>query len=133
MPRDIIPHTDDLREAIATAQPTPRQARRALADALITALRERPQDFSHDREIRPYTLIDRASGQEWWVANGMLSFDLWGAAGCSCRHLTLGTWNTIRAWRAYKQWRRSRLPVEPPQVHEAQRLERANHTARNQG
>jgi hypothetical protein len=97
------------------AQPTNRQARTVLTDALIVALRERPQDFSltyHPDGNGPYTLKDSRTNQRWWIANGYWFFKLYEAPNMPCEE-RLGGWNRTRAYWAYLKWRWKYGNIQP--------------------
>ena len=75
--------------------------RNVLVDGLIEGLRKRPRDFMVDQ----FRLIDRETGQTWWIANGFWFFKFAGH-DLSHTHYNLGGLNKLRGWRAYQVWLR---------------------------
>ncbi len=109
---------------------SPRQAGRMLANALVTALKERPQDFwfatpDHD----PMRVRDRATGQVWDFTTGSLAY----SDRCSCRNvggtLSVGLWTWLRVKWHIAGWLADHHPPHPA-AEEAVKLERANQAAR---
>lgn len=74
------------------------------ADAFVTAITERPNDFGYDQGR--FCLVDRKTGQEWWVASGSMFFAPYpGRTGFSFwQFLTNGGSERRRCWRAYQRW-----------------------------
>lgn len=113
---------DNLRPAPTTRA----DAQRMLIDQLIIGLRERPQDFSASH----YHLSDKATGMEWWIANGQSHFALASVAGCGCRNLTPSNVDQERGWKAFQGWQNTPTgAAEAPETHEAIRLWKANQKA----
>lgn len=113
------------------ACPDPKSRREVhafLVSEFIVALQERPNDFTLGR----HTLTDKATGMEWWIANGAEHFSLYGVSGCGCQNVRSDfAEDGVRAWAAFETWRDGAGALLSPHSHEAQRLWRANHEARS--
>lgn len=105
-----------------------REAQAALIDQLVIALAERPDDFTEAR----HTLNDRATGMEWWIANGAPFFRLHSVSDCGCQNVgSDASADNERGWAAFEAWRQTEKAVHSsPHFHEAIRLWKANAKAR---
>ena len=71
--------------------------RRKLVSQFVKDITERPYDFV----LRPYTLDDTVSGREWWIANGLIFFEL-----RRPQMLSVGFLNRFRCWYHFTKWLR---------------------------
>lgn len=92
--------------------------------AFDLGLRVRPGDFvanTHDSD-NIYTLTDKASGVEWWVANrayGLHATVVDEENSHLSQRVNFGFWDRRRAWRAFKEWRRDHFRPGPTRVERA--------------
>lgn len=112
-------------------RPAPRNRREAqavLIDQLVIALAERPDDFTETR----HTLNDKATGMEWWIANGAPFFRLHSVSDCGCQNVgSDASADNERGWAAFEAWRQTEKGAHSsPHFHEAIRLWEANAKAR---
>lgn len=131
LPKTAGPQVQNAAPKAANHTPTLQQARKALVDGLIIALRERPDTFS----TTEYWLIDGVTGHRWWISNGYWFFSF-REKDIFSPEMKLGGWNRTRGWWAFCRWSathrvRVRLEDASKYAAHAEALWRANTKEKN--